>query len=190
MPMTPQRAALAARMSAGLGNVQWRGVPQGWVWGGGGGGLGALPPADAYALFLDWVRRAYGAGVVDALAAGAPAGELAATVVTEAQTAAAPPSWLDRLVSAAGQILPAYLQYEQQRDVLEIQLERARAGLPPLESGQFAPSVQVQLDEETVRRIGDEAIARAGVFGGKAIPWLMLGAAALFMLSEKRGRRR
>lgn len=46
-------------------------------------------------------------------------------------------------------ILPALATTYQQREILQIQLERARQGLPPLDNSQFGAQVSVGLDTKT-----------------------------------------
>lgn len=56
-------------------------------------------------------------------------------------------SWTDvfsKIVDAAKTVVPAYGNYEMQKKNYEIQLERAKAGLPPLDLEQYAPAIRVQ----------------------------------------------
>jgi hypothetical protein len=204
MPTATQRAALTARMTRRLSGLaaaegptaEFVPTPQGWVWGGvsGLGGNAADEALAARRAFVRWLKRAY-PGVVEQLETALEAVELERELSGVGQAETEEGSWLDKLIGAAQQILPAYLQYEQQREVLDIQLERARAGLPPLETGQYAPSVQVGLDPETVRRLGDEAMTRAsaaaqGVFAGPW-PWILLGVGGIALVAmQGQGRRR
>lgn len=167
-------------------------TPSGKVWGGLGDAGDGLSPRDAQLAFIDWLAASY-PGLVEAmLEAIAPE----AVIETGTLGAAEESNWLTQLVGAAQTILPAYLQYEQQAEVLDLQLERMRAGLPPLDSAQFAPSVQVGLDSETIRRMADEAAARAASGAGAALssPWLWIaiggGALAFIAMQSNRRRRR
>lgn len=95
--------------------------------------------------------------------------------------------WLDKLIGAATTIAPAYLQFQQQKDILDMQLERAKQGLPPLETAYMAPTVRIQteLTPEAART------ARAGIaegMGKLAFP-IMLAVGA-FMLTRGGRRRR
>lgn len=94
--------------------------------------------------------------------------------------------WLDKLIGAATTIAPAYLQFQQQKEILDMQLERAKQGLPPLETAYMAPTVRIQteLSPEALRT------ARTGIaegMGKLAFPLLL--AVGAFMLT-KGGRRR
>lgn len=195
MPTAAQRAALAARFS-GLGQtaVVWHGTPPGKVWGPGaratlGGNANERADSEAQRAarrrFVDWLSKAY-PGLVESLTAALSNGPptvrgLGQTNETQEQ------SLIDRIMGAAETILPAYLQYEQQKEVLDVQLERARAGLPPLEVGNYAPSVQVGLDQQTIDRIMSEAASRAGQGVQMAGPWLIgLLALGAFLLLGRR----
>lgn len=66
-------------------------------------------------------------------------------------------SWTDifgKIADAAKTIVPAYANYEMQKDNYNIQLERAKAGLPPLDLSQTAPQIRVQhaVDYEALKR--------------------------------------
>jgi hypothetical protein len=149
-----------------------------------------LPREQANALFVDWFAKAY-PGVVESLLAEIDRDGVLADAglgATEQQEQ----GFIQKLMDLAQGVVPAYLQYQQQKDVLDIQLERARAGLAPLETGQFAPSVQIGLDNETVQRIADEAGARARAAASSPLPWLLLGGGVLAALAfrKKSPRRR
>lgn len=170
-------------------------TPQGKVWGGMAGvaddGAQVLPPDEAKAAFVEWLAASY-PGLVEALLEAVGAEEV---IVTQGLGQTQEKGLLNQLLDAAQTILPAYLQFEQQREVLDIQLERARAGLPPLNTAQFAPSVQIGLDQETIRRMAEEAAARAASGAGALFssPWLWvaLGGGALALVAmQSRGRRR
>lgn len=66
-------------------------------------------------------------------------------------------SWTDTLQ----RMLPALAMTVQQREILKIQMERARAGLPPLPNSEFGAQVNVGLDSQTrnVLLIGGVALA-------------------------------
>ena len=57
-----------------------------------------------------------------------------------------------------------YLQYDAQRRLLNAQLDRARAGLPPLDAGQYAPGINAGIATDTRNDI---------------TMWLLIGGAAL-----------
>ena len=74
--------------------------------------------------------------------------------------------WIDTLQ----RLLPTVVAADQQRRVLALQLERARAGLPPIDAGAYGAGVRVGLDDRTAGLL---------LAGGAAL--------ALFMLL-RRGR--
>jgi hypothetical protein len=152
-----------------------------------------LPRDEAHRAFVEWLDRAY-PGMVPALLEALGVESIIARDGGLGQTEEK--SLVERLLDAATAVVPAYLQYEQQKDILEVQLDRARAGLPPLDAGAYAASMQIGLDRETIQRLADEAGARAaataGAFASSPLPWVILGGGALLIwsLSQKGGRRR
>ena len=212
---TPQVNALRARFglsAADVAPIVFTRTPSGKVWGGVDGlgcyvdGLGRKisPPspeqaavaeqhANARAAFLDWLAAAY----PEAVAAMIEGLDVAALERMNGLGADEEPGFMEKLFGLATTVLPTYLQYQQQKDVLDIQIKRAEQGLPPLETAQYAPSVQIGLDQETVQRLANEATARAqsmaGAFASSPmLPMLLLGGGVLafmMMSKKKRGRR-
>lgn len=64
-------------------------------------------------------------------------------------------------IGAMERILPAIIATDAQRRILGVQLERARAGLPPLDVSGYGAAVQVGLDPATrnMLLIGGAALA-------------------------------
>ena len=56
-------------------------------------------------------------------------------------------SWVDAL----GRLLPVIASTYQQKQLLDVQVERARNGLAPLDASQYAPGVRVGLAPDTQR---------------------------------------
>lgn len=69
-------------------------------------------------------------------------------------------SWTDTLQ----RLLPILATTYQQKQLLDVQVERARNGLPPLDASMYAPGVQVGLSSDTTKTL------------------MMLGGAALLIL--------
>lgn len=168
-------------------------VASGKVWGGAPPEIGGQ--TDARRRLARWVKSAY----PELYAATMRRAEHAAKNGTlgQADSGGNERSLLDRFTSTLEKLAPTYLQYKTQKDILDVQLERARQDLPPLETGQYAPTMQIGLDPETVERLANEATERAGA-GASALVrspmlWLAGGVAgfALFRaLSRNGGRRR
>ncbi len=107
---------------------------------------------------------------------------------TTTEEAATEESWLDKVIGAATTIAPAYLQFKQQKEILDMQLERAKQGLPPLETAYLAPTVRIQpeLSPEALRT------AREGITTGiqnVAVPALLIGGLVLLTMGGRRRRR-
>lgn len=81
---------------------------------------------------------------------------------------------LDTVTETAGKILPVYYQSKAQRELIELNLERAKQGLPPIESTQVAPTIRTQVGI-------DPAVMNMLVFGGLGL--------AVFLMAQRKGRR-
>lgn len=53
--------------------------------------------------------------------------------------------FFDTLVGAVQKIAPVVVQAKAQKDLLKVQMDRAKAGQPPLEAAQYSPGVQVEV---------------------------------------------
>jgi len=95
------------------------------------------------------------------------------SVMTEYQeqnptAGASGPSFLDQLVSFGQKLIPAALSFEQQRNLNELNLERARKGLPPLNTSQYmaqsAPQFRAGLTPDTQNMLMMGGAAILGVW--------------------------
>lgn len=91
------------------------------------------------------------------------------------------------LVDTITKIAPQYLQYKTQQDLLDAQLARARAGLPPLNTSQYAPSVQFSVNPQQASQAAAYAWAQAKPFVIAGA--VGLGALLLFRTLSPRRRR-
>jgi hypothetical protein len=53
-------------------------------------------------------------------------------------------SWFTSFTQSIQKIAPALVQYKTQKDILKLQLDRAKKGLPPLDTSALAPTIRVQ----------------------------------------------
>lgn len=131
--------------------------------------------------FLEWVKathpRLYAAAEKKA---GVTNGAGLAAVETKAQEGGGA---LDRLLSTIQTIAPMYIQARAQQQVLDVQLDRMRQGLPPLNATEYAPAVQVGVDPALLTSAGEQ-LRPLLIYGGLAL-------AGVFVFSQlaKRGRR-
>lgn len=77
-----------------------------------------------------------------------------------AQTAQANESWYDSLAK----ILPSLAATYQQKQLLDIQVERARQGLPAIDAGQYGAGVNVGLNNDTQKFIMYGALGLGALF--------------------------
>lgn len=95
-------------------------------------------------------------------------------------------TWWDSFTDAVKDIGGQYLQYKTQKEILEAQLERMRAGEPPLQTSEYAPTVRIGIDPGTTQ----EVVGAIGAGFGKLLPFIAIGGAALFLMMRRRPRRR
>lgn len=86
--------------------------------------------------------------------------------MTTQQAQASGENWIDSLA----RLLTAVVVTEQQRDLLRVQVERARAGQPPLNVSQYAGGAQIGLSSDTKWFAG---LALAGVVAAFLLPQLL-----------------
>ncbi len=92
--------------------------------------------------------------------------------------------WLNKVIDAASTIAPAYLQFQQQKEILDMQLERAKQGLPPLETAYLAPTIRIQPELSPEAR---QAVTTG--IQNLALPVLLIGGVALLATMGRRRRR-
>lgn len=106
------------------------------------------------------LRQKYGPGGLSGLMGmGDWADDLFSAMEAEQEGTAMPAetpedeSWwsgvVDTVVDTAKEVVPAWLEYERQKEWSEIQLERAKQGLPPIETREYgAPPITVKIAPE------------------------------------------
>jgi len=74
-------------------------------------------------------------------------------------------SWLDSAIDAVKQLAPAYVGYKQAQTCLQINAERAKQGIAPIDCGNagLAPQVNVGVSSD-VRTMGFIALGLVAVF--------------------------
>lgn len=135
----------------------------------------------AAAKFLEWVKRAHPKLFA---AAEKQAGPVTLGQVTT--TTAQPAGAFDRIMDAITKLAPVYIQARAQKELLDVQMDRARNNLPPLDPRDYAPAVNVSVDPAS-------AAAAAAAAGSAAKPYLLIGGAALglvLLMQLTKGRRR
>ncbi len=90
--------------------------------------------------------------------------------------------WWDTFTEKLTDIGGKYLQYRTQREILKAQLERMQAGLPPLQTSEYAPTIAFKPDPGTTREI----TSAIGAGFGKLLPWLAVAGVALVVLMRRK----
>ena len=107
---------------------------------------------------------------------GAESPLIVGTTTTTSTTTDKP--WYMEALDFAKQAVPAYLAYDAQKDLMDLNMERAKQGLDPIDPGLVAPQVtmQHQLPPET-RGLIDQM-----KMGGNLLLWGALGIGAFFLV--------
>ena len=84
-------------------------------------------------------------------------------------------SWWSKMVTSIQEVIPAALQYRQQKDIMKMQLQRAQAGLPPANVADYTPVLKIQTDiaPETRAAFFDQ-LGKPVIFGGLALAAYMI----------------
>ena len=84
-------------------------------------------------------------------------------------------SWWDKIVTGIQEVIPAALQYKQQKDLMNMQLQRAQAGLPPANVADYTPvlKIQTELAPETRTAFIDQ-LGKPVIFGALALLAFMM----------------
>jgi hypothetical protein len=95
-------------------------------------------------------------------------------------------TWLDTITSTIKQLAPSVLQFQQQKKLMDMQLKRAEAGLPPASVDQYTPVLRVQTDLAPETR---KAVMATGMEISKPIIYGGLGLLGLFLYLQSKKRR-
>lgn len=68
--------------------------------------------------------------------------------------------WYEKLFSTVKEILPSVLQFQTGKELVELNIERAKAGLDPIDVSQISPQLNVGIAPQTQKMI---------MYGGAAI---------------------
>lgn len=90
--------------------------------------------------------------------------------------------WWETFTENITEVGGAVLQYKTQKAILEAQLERMRAGLPPLQTSEYAPTIAVKPDPGTTREI----TGAIGAGLGRMLPFIAIAGVALLVMMRRR----
>lgn len=91
-------------------------------------------------------------------------------------------AWYSDLLAFAKEAVPAYLAYDAQKDLMDLNLERAKSGLDPIDPGLVAPQIKVIHDLPPETR----DILSSFKMGGGILLWAALGLGAFFVVRALR----
>ncbi len=95
------------------------------------------------------------------------------------------------LTDTVANVAPTYLQYQQQKKVMDMQMKRAESGLPPANVEDYTPAVKIQAEvspetEQAITRVAQQSIETGAQ---KMMPFLLAGGGLVaFLLLRKKGR--
>lgn len=90
--------------------------------------------------------------------------------------------WARDALAFAKEAVPAYLAYDAQKDIMDLNMERAKSGLPPIDPGVVAPQVKVNVDLPPEAR----SLIEQMKMGGNLLLWAGLGLGAFFLIRAMR----
>lgn len=95
------------------------------------------------------------------------------------------------LTTTVSNLAPQYLQFQQQKKVMDMQLKRAQQGLPPANIQDYAPVVKLEpsITPETEAAITRSAVQVTNSAAQKMLPFLIGGGLlGAFLLFRKKSR--
>ncbi len=122
---------------------------------------------NAVLQFALWLKKRYPKVYAASMARNGLSG-LGDTAPTDTTTPAATTSWLDTISNAIKSVIPAASAAYVAKQTIDVNVERAKAGLPPIDSGALAPQVNVSLPPAQMAQItsaGKYALYGVGVLG-------------------------
>jgi len=93
------------------------------------------------------------------------------------------------LVTTVKEVAPSIVNMQAQKKILDVQVNRAKQGLPPLETAQYTPAIRVEpvINADTQRAAQEIAVKTVQQGIGELKVPLLLGAGLIaFMLLKKR----
>jgi len=90
--------------------------------------------------------------------------------------------WWDTFQEAVVNIGGKYLEFKTQKEILEAQLERMRAGEPPLQTSEYAPTIAIKPDPGTVRQL----TGAIGAGLADMLPFIAIGGLVLVLLLRRK----
>jgi len=125
---------------------------------------------EAQRMFLTWLKR-YGPKVYDVVAKKHPE-YIVASGLGAATPASSTGNIFTNLLDTIKTSIPAYFQFRYQKKVLDTQMSRMQAGLPPLKTEQYSlPPAKVE-------------VSTPGLDFRKIVPIVGIGLAAIFILPK------
>jgi len=85
--------------------------------------------------------------------------------------------WYQKAFSILGDVAAQYTQYKAQRDLIKMNMKRAEQGLPPIDSKDVSPSVNVNVSADWQK-----------MFGQLKVPLMIGGGLLAFALIAKKSR--
>ena len=122
---------------------------------------------NAVLQFAYWLKKRYPKIYAASMSRGGMSG-LGDTAPTDTITPAATTSWLDTISNTLKSIIPAASAAYIAKQTIDVNISRAKAGLPPIDSSSLAPQVNVSLPPAQVAQLtsaGKYALYGVGALG-------------------------
>lgn len=133
-----------------------------------------MTQAQARIQFADWLQRTHPGIFRKAIEVASNASETLAGLGQEPEK-----SFWQKFTEAAAGLGTTYLTLKNQRDAMKINLERARAGQPPIDIATTAPVIRTQVDvspelQQRLISTAGEGLNKILLWGGIALVGFMV----------------
>lgn len=92
-------------------------------------------------------------------------------------------SWATEVIAVAKEIVPAYLAYDAQKDLMDLNMERAKQGKEPIDPGLVAPQIRVVHDLPPETRSLIDQFKMGGI---NILLWGGIAIAGFFLIRQLR----
>lgn len=92
-------------------------------------------------------------------------------------------SWATEVIGVAKEIVPAYLAYDAQKDLMDLNMERAKQGKEPIDPGLVAPQIRVVHDLPPETRSLIDQFKMGGI---NILLWGGIAIAGFFLIRQLR----
>lgn len=105
--------------------------------------------AKAFSMLYTWLKANYPKAVIDA--ESVKLGDVVATGQNSQSISNVDKPWYEKVADTVLNILPSYAAYKGQQSLIKLNIERAKQGLPPVDTASVSPQVNVGISADSKR---------------------------------------